>query len=237
MLRGRVIVGVDEAGRGPIIGPMVIAALAFRVENLKALENLGVKDSKELTRFQRLKLAPLILQLAEASIVIIVPPKLLDYYNINRLEENEVVYAIKRFQAIGLTIDKIYIDTIGPPSRLRNIIVRETGIPASSVIVEAKADKRYLPVSAASIVAKVVRDEEIEKLKQTYGVRGSGYPTDAETLEWIREAYQRSPCNPPDFIRRTWSTLKKIAPKWYVEKRDVETRGGQRSLLDYIGRH
>jgi ribonuclease HII len=231
--RGRVVVGVDEAGRGPIIGPMVIAAAAFKPESLELLSRLGVRDSKELTAVRRSRLAPLILEHAEAVVVIVVPPALIDFYNLNRLEEEEIVYAVRRIVEKGFEVEKLYVDAVGPASRLRDTLAKRLGLPRDAVVVEAKADQLYPPVSAASILAKVVRDSEIEKLRRAYGVRGSGYPTDPETLSWIREAYARSPSNPPDFIRRTWSTLKRIAPGWYLEKKPAAS-GRQRSLLDFL---
>jgi ribonuclease HII len=231
----RVIIGIDEAGRGPIVGPMVIAALAFSPESVKELVKLGVKDSKKMSRQQRIKLYERILALSTYAIIVKVPPRLIDYENINRIEENEVTYCIRRVLDAGYRPLRIYVDAVGNPSLFTSRLAMRTGLQRSLIVVEAKADEKYPVVSAASIVAKVTRDNEIERLRKDYGFRGSGYPTDRETLEWILSMYKASPENPPEFIRRTWATLKDIAPGWYVDKRRL-LASKSRSLLDFLSK-
>ena len=234
-----VVVGIDEAGRGPVIGPMVIACVAFRPETLNSLGQLGVRDSKQLDRRRREQLFESIMGLAEAVVIIKVPPTLIDMVNLNELEAGEVAYSIRRLMQLGFEIQRVYIDAVGPTEKFRERVAHKAGIEPGKLVVEAKADAKHLVVGAASIVAKVVRDREIDILRRLYGVKGSGYPTDAETLRWIEEAYRRNPREPPPFIRRTWSTLRRIAPLWYMDKSKASTagiEGGQRSLLEFIGK-
>jgi len=126
----------------------------------------------------------------------------------------------------------VYVDAVGISSKLVSTI-RKTGF-RGTIVIETKADSKYVVVGAASIVAKVLRDKTIEELRRLYGVEGSGYPTDQRTLNWIERTYTVSPYNPPPFIRRTWRILRQIAPNWYVEKNTSKKHTNQRSLLDYL---
>ncbi len=226
------VLGIDEAGRGPLLGPLVVAGVVVHTGRLSLLEAVGVRDSKKLTRKIRERLYKRIMELADAVVIVEVPPEAIDTVNLNQLERDTIAHIVHRVLRLGFNVAKTYIDAVGEPSRLI-AVVRRTGY-AGDVVVEPRADEKYVAVSAASIVAKVVRDWAIDQLRRLYGVRGSGYPTDPETIEWVREAYARQPSNPPPFIRRSWSTLKSIAPGWYKPKKGEETR--QRSLLDYLRR-
>jgi len=228
----RLVAGIDEAGRGPLLGPMVVTGVSLPERRLPELLHAGVRDSKDLTPQARRLLAELIEKLSSHVVVVLVPPRLIDSVNLNELEENTIIFIIERLYSVaragGCSLRRVYVDAVGPPERLEKRLREATGL---EVVVSPKADARYLPVSAASIIAKVARDAEVEKLRRLYGVRGSGYPTDPETLAWLREAYQRSPDRPPDYIRASWGTLRRVAPGWYRPKR----RRGQRSLLDFLG--
>ncbi len=230
------VVGIDEAGRGPIIGPMVIAGVVLPLNYALELYSLGVRDSKELDVSRRAELAKILTSTLKHIIIVKVPPSLIDAVNLNKLEINTFKYIVERlFRLYGEKIQVVYVDSVGPPRRVIEAI--QTISKKLKVVVEAKADKRFIPVAAASIVAKVARDREIERLSKLYGVRGSGYPTDPKTLEWIKQAYKQNPSNPPPFIRRSWSTLKKIAPGWYKPKSKNEYAkydSKQRSLLEFM---
>lgn len=235
---GGIVIGIDEAGRGPIIGPMVIALVAIGEQVLAELFELGVRDSKELSPRKRRALKDIILDKSNLVIYVIIPPNIIDRFNLNTLEYETIEYMLSRaYTLLGILPSKIIIDAIGPINNMRNYLYRRLQwIKRVPLIIEPKADAKHVAVSAASIVAKVIRDAEIEKLRKLYGVKGSGYPTDTATLEWIIEAYRRDPKNPPWFIRRTWSTLKHIAPSWYMEKNASlqHSRVKQTTLLDYI---
>lgn len=233
------VMGIDEAGRGPIAGPLVVAGVVLDEQSIRELKALGVKDSKELTPSQRMELAERIKHLASHVIVMIIDPNLIDSLNLNTLEYESIVVIITRALTIwGDGIAEIIVDSIGRPGKAEEEILKlliQLGYKPPRIRVEEKADKRYTVVAAASIIAKTVRDEHISILRRKYGFRGSGYPTDPHTISWIREEYSRNPSSPPPFIRRTWATLKRIAPGWYKEKKVSSTSGGRvKTLLDYL---
>ena len=232
----KLFIGIDEAGRGPVIGPMVLALVVINAENLDQLKTIGVRDSKELDKEKRNKLESIIERLSRLIIYEIIPPSIIDSYNLNTLEYETIIHMLTRAkELLGADPEAVIIDAIGPPSKLKNYLFSKLAwLRSTRLVIEPKADSRYTVVGAASIIAKVIRDTEIEKLRKLYGVKGSGYPTDPATREWIIQSYKRNPTNPPWFIRRTWSTLKQIAPLWYIEKKPTTSNKGQRTLLDYL---
>ena len=234
--RKPVVAGIDEAGRGPIVGPMVMAMVVLPVDELRGLRLQGVRDSKQLTPRQREQLLSLVEEHAPFVIWALHPPRLIDSVNLNRLEYDTASYMVERVLLRCCEVRAIYADAVGPPERYAAALRRVA--PGVRIVVVPKADSRYTAVAAASIVAKVVRDAYIEKYRREYGLRGSGYPTDEETLQWIREIYARNPAQPPPIVRRTWGTLRRIAPGWYREKNlKKPSRMQGRTLLDYLSRH
>jgi len=207
--------GIDEAGRGCIIGSMFVVGVVCNSETLTKLKNLGVKDSKMLTRNQRRKLFNIITRIIPKYYVVEVSPREIDSVNLNILVYNAITKIISQATR-EFNIEKVFIDQVGVKEKLLHI-VRSTGFKGG-VIVESKADRRYVVVSAASIIAKVLRDSHIEELKKLYGDIGSGYPSDYKTVNWLKE-YYRMYGTLPDIVRRTWSTLKNIAPTEYRVKR------------------
>lgn len=229
--------GIDEAGRGPIVGPLIIAGVVISGKCMNKLSTLGVKDSKQLTKAQREKLIDVIYESARYIIIAEIPPHLIDAYNINMLEEDTIAYLVSRIVAVNshLKLKEISIDAVGSSKQLAQKI-REVVPKSVRVVIEEKADRKYVAVSAASIVAKVWRDRRIDALKTIYGNFGSGYPTDPNTRRWIHDMYSLDPYNPPPIIRRTWGTLKTLAPLWYKKKR--QTVAGkektQKTLADFL---
>lgn len=229
----KLVLGVDEAGRGPIIGPMYVCGVVVDEKAVDRLKLIGVTDSKQLDRNRREKLFKVIVNLAKHILAVEVPPQLIDAVNLNVLERDTIAIIVARTLNVWREkLTTVYVDAVGVSSRLVSAI-RKTGF-RGTIVVEPKADSKYVVVGAASIIAKVLRDRAIEELRKLYGVEGSGYPTDQRTLNWIKRAYTISPFNPPPFVRRTWGILRRIAPNWYVEKKTSEKRANQRSLLDYL---
>jgi ribonuclease HII len=228
-MKATLVAGIDEAGRGPLIGPMVVAAVAIRVDRLEELVRLGVSDSKLLSPVEREKLYSSIVARAEHTIVVELPPEAIDTVNLNTLEHDTYALLVSRLYAMHRSrLARIVVDTVGPPHQLEKLLRRIA--PSVEIIATPRAELSYTEVAAASVVAKVVRDRRVRELARLYGDFGSGYPTDPKTLEWIRRTYQRSPNNPPPIVRRSWATLKKIAPGWYRPK----SANSSKNLLDYL---
>ncbi len=223
-----IVVGIDEAGRGPLVGPMIIAGVALPEHVLDKLKRIGVTDSKELTRADREKLYDEIVRLAVYIVVVEVPPETIDNVNLNTLEHDTILFIIERVSEL-IRPARVSVDAVGPPEKLEKLLRRKLG-DSIDVRVSSGAEKLYPEVAAASIIAKVERDRRIAELARVYGDFGSGYPTDPRTVEWVRKMYRLSPDNPPPIVRRTWSTLKRLAPKWYRPKAAT----GSKTLLDYL---
>jgi ribonuclease HII len=206
------VCGVDDAGRGPVIGPLVVAGIRIEEEKLDQLRSLGVKDSKKLSSEARLKL----------SIDI---PEIVDEYHIVELEAahlDRVVNHSPKFQRLNLlearamaeVIEKlkphlVYVDASDTrPERFKNNILENLSFKPK-VVSEHHADEKYPSVSAASILAKVRRDSRIEELRKEYGEIGSGYAHDPITVRFLSEYYLMNQDFPP-IVRRSWKTLRNI---------------------------
>jgi len=205
----KLILGIDEAGRGPVIGPMVIAGYCIEEEKIELLKSLGVKDSKELTRKQREDIYNEIIRLTDKYKYIIIDPKTIDYYvyknKLNYLELENMIKIIEEIKP-----DKVIIDS--PIVNIKKVIeyIKSNLKINIELVVENKADKNYPVVSAASIIAKVIRDKEIDKIKEKTNIDfGSGYPSDERTIKAIKENYEIL----KDYIRESWITIKKIREK------------------------
>ncbi len=212
---GRSIAGVDDAGRGPIIGPLVIAGVLMDEDSVPALVSLGVRDSKLLTPESRSALAEKIKRLAMK----------ISYEELTPSEIDEVVMKGKKLQKLNLLEAKsmakviadlepaaVWVDASDvKPERYARQILDE--LPASLkrtvLISEHKADRTYPIVSAASIMAKVRRDGAISKLHGEYGDFGSGYVTDPLTIKFLKE-WRKIHASYPPIVRKSWKTLKEI---------------------------
>ncbi len=204
-----VVCGVDEAGRGAVLGPLVIAGVSVREIDLPKLRKLGVRDSKELTPKQRERLSGKIEKIAKDVVVLRVGPCRIDHYhkqgvNLNRVE------AMKMCTVIDcLNSHKAYVD--GPELNLGKFkrILAKMLKNETELVVEHKADRNYPVVSAASIIAKVERDNEIEELRKKYGVDGTGYPSDERTINWMKAYLKENKKFPEEgLVRHSWITTK-----------------------------
>ncbi|MEM2610984.1 MAG: ribonuclease HII [Candidatus Bathyarchaeia archaeon] len=209
-MHGLRLCGIDDAGRGPVIGPLVIAGVLIDEERLPNLIRLGVRDSKTLSPRRREYLAGEILKIVEDYRVVKVPPSEIDRVvehgrrlnRLNRLEARIMASIIR-----DLKPDIAYVDASDIlPERFRQHIAEELPFTVK-IVSEHKADRTYPIVSAASIVAKVERDREIESLKQIYGDFGSGYAADPKTISFLKRWIEEHGSY-PDFVRKSWKTVK-----------------------------
>jgi ribonuclease HII len=205
------IAGVDDAGRGSVVGPLVIAGILIKEEDLPKLIQLGVKDSKLLSPHRRETLAPEIKRIVEKYSVIKLSPEEIDnvvetgkkLYRLNRLEAQAMAKVIEMLKP-----DVAYVDASDViEERFKEHILEYLPFKVK-IISEHKADKTYPVVSAASIIAKVERDREIAELAKKYGDFGSGYPSDPRTVNFLQQCLEKWREYPID-IRRSWKPAKK----------------------------
>ena len=204
--------GADEAGRGCLLGPLVVAGVSVTPEGAKELKEIGVKDSKKLSAAQRESLYPHILEIAERVYWVGITPREIDEVvttgrRLRKLNYLEAVYFAKVIDRLGA--EKVTVDASDViPRRFRDDI---RGNMAAKCRVAAfhKADRDFPVVSAASIVAKVERDRAVESLREANGDFGSGYPSDPVTREYFTRLVKRG--QPlPAFVRRSWKTWGRI---------------------------
>jgi ribonuclease HII len=205
------IAGVDEAGRGCVIGPLVVAGVAIKAENLPLLIELGVKDSKLLSAKKREEMYPEIMQITESYNIIKVLPNQIDkavlssrtLHKLNRLEAQTMAKIIE-----ALKPDEAYVDAADVLEHRFGNHIRECLTIKTKIIAQHKADRTFPVVSAASIIAKVERDKEIANLKVEYGDFGSGYLTDDKTMVFLKRLLVENG-DYPDCVRKSWKPARK----------------------------
>ncbi len=186
--------GIDEAGKGPVIGPMAIAGCILSKEAEKELKRLGVKDSKKLTAKRREFLVEKIREMATSFEVVILTSTEIDEYQDKGIKLNEME-AIICAQIIEKLNDKkskikVVIDcpSVSPLKWRDSVKMKIPTLHNLEILCEHKADVNHVAVSAASILAKSRREEEMDKLKKIYGEEiGSGYTSDPNTQKFIQK--------------------------------------------------
>ena len=205
------VAGVDEAGRGCVIGPLVVAGVALKAENLPLLTELGVKDSKLLSPKKREALYPEIIRLTETYQVVKLLPYEIDkavesarkLHKLNRLEAQTMAKVIE-----ALKPDEVYVDAADVLEHRFKNHIQECLKIKTKIISKHKADKIFPVVSAASIIAKVERDREIANLKLEYGDFGSGYLTDEKTMGFLKQLLDKTG-EYPSCVRKSWKPAKR----------------------------
>lgn len=201
------IIGIDEAGRGCIIGPMVICAAAINPLEEYRLKEMGVRDSKKLSVHQREGLYGKVGKMCKYTTVKITAEELntlMDNHNLNEIEAMKIAVAI---DTLGIKDATVYVDSPdNVPAKFAKRI--EKYVKTRVRIVSAnKADDTYVIVGAASIIAKVTRDREIERIKKVVGFDfNSGYTSDPKTQAIIARRKDYPTLEP--YLRTKWSTLR-----------------------------
>jgi ribonuclease HII len=203
------ICGVDEAGKGPVVGPMVVAAVA--VENAKDIQGLGVKDSKQLTPSKRKELANIIKEKFTFAVEIIEAEKVDEYRRQNKLNDLNREAFEKLISKLNPNVAYVDAADVNEHRFGKRIKEKLTNEKDTDVISMHKADAKIDVVAAASIIAKETREDEIRKLKNKIGNFGSGYPSDERTIKFLKSFYADNG-KWPTGTRKSWKTLERIRP-------------------------
>ncbi|KEH44300.1 putative ribonuclease H [Medicago truncatula] len=211
------IMGIDEAGRGPVLGPMVYGCLYCPRSYQKTLSTLSFADSKTLKEEKREELFEILK--ANDSIgwaVDVIDPKELsskmlkkNKINLNEISHDSAMGLVDRVLKMGVLLTEVYIDTVGDPGKYEAKLSKN--FPSIKFVVAKKADSLYPVVSGASIVAKVTRDRAIrdwvldESADNIHRKFGSGYPGDPATKSWL-EDHKHSIFGFPTLVRFSWGT-------------------------------
>ena len=200
------ICGIDDAGRGSMLGPLVIAGISLDKRKLRKLSSLGVKDSKKLSPSSREHLYKKILEIADNYYIAKIPPRSIDAsvkkHCLNGLEAKYMAKVVSK-----LDPDTSYVDSCDVnPKRFGHEISELSN--NHKIKSYHHADSRFVIVSAASILAKVTRDRAIAKLRKNHNL-GSGYPSDSKTVKFVTKYYKINRTM-PNFVRKSWKPTQKI---------------------------
>lgn len=207
------ICGVDEAGRGPVMGPIVIAGIM--VDNDRELAKLGVKDSKKLTPARRDALLPQIKKIAQYEIITA------SAEDIDTLRQSMTMNVMES-KLFSTVIEKLgakvaYVDAADTDEDLFGRYISRELKGNVRIISKHGADDTYPVVSAASIIAKTKRDAMIEEIKLELGDIGSGYPSDPKTIGFLKKWYTDHGEMPPH-TRKSWKTVDRIISELNITK-------------------
>lgn len=222
-----IILGIDEAGRGPVLGPMVYACAYLATSSAPLLKTHAFDDSKKLTAAFRTQLFKQMcttgsnLHSAVGWAATLMSPRDISAgmlraagagsYNLNAQAHDTTVALIRGVIEAGVKVAEIYVDTVGGVASYQAKLERL--FPGAKVTVAKKADSLYPVVSAASVVAKVTRDAAVEQvLREAAGgvTLGSGYPGDEKTKRWLRDAMDPLFGWDVNTARFSWRTVKDI---------------------------
>ena len=200
------IAGVDESGRGPVIGPMIMCVFYCDDKEIPKLKEIGVKDSKLLSDAQRRGIEPKLRKIGFWKKTVIssseINEKMKKKVSLNELEAEKIGVMLNEIEFEKAFIDSPDADGKKFERRIRKYCKK--GVLAC----ENYADRKYLVVGAASIIAKNERENQVEKIAEKIGFFGSGYPSDDRTIKFIKKNF-----NSPElkkYLRTEWSTVERI---------------------------
>ncbi len=198
------ICGVDEAGRGSLLGPLVIAGVSLKRSKIRKLSSMGIRDSKKLTPAVRERLYKKIIEYADDYYIARINPKTIDRsvknHQLNSLEAKYMAKVIVKLKPNISYVDSCDVN----PKRFGKQINKMA--KRGKIRSYHHADSRFVIVSAASIVAKVNRDKAITKLRKEHDL-GSGYPSDRKTINFVSK-YISDRKEIPSFVRKSWKPVR-----------------------------
>ncbi|XP_003976099.2 ribonuclease H2 subunit A isoform X1 [Takifugu rubripes] len=249
--------GIDEAGRGPVLGPMVYGICFCPISRKEELKDLKVADSKTLTEAER---EALFEKMDEAKSYVgwalqVLSPNTISNsmlqrtkYNLNALSHDTAIGLVQHALDCGVQLKEVFVDTVGPADKYEDKLSKI--FPGIAVTVRPKADSLFPIVSAASICAKVARDFAVkhwrfgEDLGEVDADYGSGYPSDPKTKAWLLR-YLDPVFGYPQLVRFSWSTAQTLMDSrgvtvhWDDDDDDEDgekaaQRRNNRSMLSYF---
>mmetsp|Transcript_21500 Transcript_21500/g.51298 ORF Transcript_21500/g.51298 Transcript_21500/m.51298 type:complete len:392 (+) Transcript_21500:228-1403(+) len=245
-----VVLGIDEAGRGCSLGPMVYGC-AYWSKDVDDSIPKGFRDSKQMKEEERNKLFEELKDHPDIGYALrsILPSEISrnmlrpssQVYNLNQMSHDAAILLIRKVVDAGVNVTDAYIDTVGNPESYQRKLERE--FPAVRFVVESKADANYAPCSAASVVAKVMRDRLLEnwKFSESSDIShdfGSGYPSDPRCKKWMEDL-----ADPvfgyPDIVRFSWAPATQqlgdrgvpVVFRADLDEEDLQQRKGLSSFL------
>ena len=202
------VCGIDDAGRGSVLGPLVIAGIVIKQTKINQLKKQGIRDSKKLTPLARERLYKIIINTVDNYYVVRISPKIIDKsvfnHSLNHLEARYMAKVISKLSPSIAFVDSCDVNT------------RRFGKEISKLTVHSKiksyhhADSKFVVVSAASILAKVSRDKIIARLNKKYDI-GSGYPSDPKTKSFLKKSIKRNETFA--FLRKSWKPVQILIKK------------------------
>lgn len=210
------ILGFDEAGRGCVLGPMLVGGYLLDEDDVGVIREAGGRDSKGMTAARRAAIVPALVELALDHRTVALSAAEIDRGNLNALEEQTFAQVTAELRP-----DRVQIDAPVPPAglgRFRRRMAALLDMPVEHIEVANQAEDRFPAVGAASVLAKVERDAAIAALRDEYGDIGSGYPSDPKTRRFLAELLEQDAALPP-FVRTRWDTVRKLREELAVRRR------------------
>ncbi len=202
------ICGIDEAGRGPVIGPLVVAGVLL--DDQRVLEGRGIRDSKRLSPSRRFELYDYIVDSAEHFCVKVSAEDIDDLRSTNSLNYIEASLFASVIEELCPERTKVFVDAadVDEENFARNVKSHLT--KPIDLVSKHGADDIFPVVSAASILAKVERDKEVKRIAQELNCDlGSGYPSDKKTIAFLNK-WTEERGTLPKYTRKSWKTAKNI---------------------------
>jgi len=200
------ICGIDEAGRGPVIGPLVVAGVT--TDDEKELADLGVRDSKKLTPKRREKLASKIKVLCKWEIEVLSAfdiDEMRGSQSLNIIEASAFAIVLSKLRPTAAIVDAADVNEEAFAQAIRDRLDFSLDLKAKH-----QADNIYPVVSAASIIAKVERDHRVQRIEEELGKEiGSGYPSDRRTIDFLKNWIEEHRELPP-YTRKSWKTVGRV---------------------------
>ena len=210
------ICGVDEAGRGSLIGPIIVAGISVSKKSLSEMVEIGIKDSKLLTPNKRQIIFGDVIGLAESICICRIGIEDIDFHvsknHLNLLEAEAMAITIGNMDSYKTYVDSCDVN----PSRYKRTINSFLKRNNTKLISMHHANRLNVVVSGASIIAKVIRDSELSKIRLKYGDLGSGYPSDKKTIKFVQEWFEQNREIPP-FARKSWKPAQLILSRTVMQ--------------------